>query len=269
MPRIGIAEWSDRYEVSSDGRPLKPGDATRKKARLDYIRLPVKADKWGPGWRKMLILSQEANIDPAAVFGVFCKLLEFAGAGQAGERGVVRNEHGSCATVAEFALLAGFPEPSTAVAIRILSEIRWVFVDDAVDSGDILAENRERPRASRKTASLQERNETRTKRNTNERLAENREPLSDAARDSSSSRLVHFGCPRLRAILGPAMKGRADATVVADIERQVGGLGQDRIADVERQAAKIMGGRSRNPLAVFVAAMKEQGYYRPEKVGDV
>jgi len=59
------------------------------------------------------------------------------------------------------------------------------------------------------------------------------------------------------------MKGRADATVVADIERQVGGLGPDRIADVERQAVKIMGGKSRNPLAVFVAAMKEQGYYRP------
>ncbi len=283
MQRIGITEWAERYEVSNDGRPLTSGGIPRK-AALDYIRLPVKADKWGPGWRRMMRLSRDAGLDPATTFGVFCKLLEFAGAGLAGSRGFVRNDAGTSANPREFAELAGFDPSVVEAAIRILSEIRWIFVEDEVclaatecpKTSDKPARTRENPRepAPTRDASRTKRNET--KHNTNERLAgirENpreapgtREPDSDAALDSPSprsSRLVNFGCPGLRAILGSAVKGKADAKVVADIERQVGGLGPDRIADVERQAVKIMGGKSRNPLAVFVAAMKEQGYYRP------
>jgi len=280
MQRIGITEWAERYEVSNDGRPLTSGGIPRK-AALDYIRLPVKADKWGPGWRRMMRLSRDAGLDPATTFGVFCKLLEFAGAGLAGSRGFVRNDAGTSANPREFAELAGFDPSVVEAAIRILSEIRWIFVEDEVclaatecpKTSDKPARTRENPRepAPTRDASRTKRNET--KHNTNERLAgirENpreapgtREPDSDAARDSSSSRLVHFGCPRLRAILGSAMKGRADATVVADIERQVGRLGADAVADVERQAEKIMAQKGCNHLAVFVAAMKEQGYYRP------
>ena len=271
MVRIGITEWDERYEVSSDGRPLgKTGQ--RRRASLEYIRLPVKADKWGPGWRKMMRLSREAGLDPATTFGVFCKLLEFAGAGLAGSRGFARNEAGTSANPREFAELAGFDPDVAEAAILILSEIGWIFIEKESAESDALADNRENPREPARTreASRTKRNET--KRNETERLAVDREPNSGAALDSlspRSSRLVNFGCPSLRSILGPTMKGKADIKVVADIERQVGGLGPDRIAEVERQAVKIMDGGSRNPLAVFVAAMKEQGYYRPRKAGGI
>ena len=276
MGHIAITDWERRYEVNQKGSPAKPGESLRQNP-LDYYRSKVFGRAHSEGWRLICALAKGRALEG---FGLFHKLLEIAADEPRGLRGTIRGRNHEPASIEEIAFAIGVPIDRVRFCVGVLLEAGWIVEIDPA-SGN--SRNSRRPHAHlwglRENPEPSERNETRTKQNETERNETEasrkiREGGSDAALDSPSPRssrlaTVNFGCPGLRTILGPAMKGKADAKVVADIERQIGGLGPDRITEVERQAEKIMGGGGRNPLAVFVAAMKEQGYYRPRKAGDV
>ena len=122
---IRIAEWDARYEVNERNHEWKPGDKKRK-APLHYIRSTCRGRDQGVGYRYLLAVA--GDLAPA-VFGVFHKLLEIAGA-EPGDRrdGTIRNQHGQPASVEDLAFIMGFPLEIVARSIEVLCDSRlgWV-----------------------------------------------------------------------------------------------------------------------------------------------
>lgn len=85
---IEIAEWLERYEVSSKGREPKPDDELRA-GSLQFIRLKVYGHTQSTGYRRLKSVSGDRTME---VFGYFCKFLEIAGNQKRGQRGVLLNE---------------------------------------------------------------------------------------------------------------------------------------------------------------------------------
>jgi len=111
-----ITEWDERYEVSSDNRPLKPGQA-RRVSRLEYVRLPVFGEKLGKGWRRMWRLAGKR--EALQVFGVFCKLLEIAADKCADERGLVPGPD-------DVADILEVPVQQVVTAFQVLENVSWI-----------------------------------------------------------------------------------------------------------------------------------------------
>lgn len=117
MPRYVIAEWNSRYEVSTKGREWSDGE-TKRRGPLEYIRLKVHGHSQGLGWRRLLAV---AGKDSAAVFGIFCKLLELAADSERENRGYLEDSE---TTPLSFVL--GLPEPQVKLALDVCCQLGWI-----------------------------------------------------------------------------------------------------------------------------------------------
>lgn len=119
-----IAEWNERYEVSSKGREPKPGEDLRA-GPLQYIRLKVYGHSQGTGYRRM---KSTAGAKAMEVFGIFCKFLEISGNQPKGMRGTLLNENDEPATIPDLAFILDVPEKQIENALNVLcsENVGWL-----------------------------------------------------------------------------------------------------------------------------------------------
>ena len=121
---FSIAEWNERYEVSSKGREPKLGDELRA-GPLQYVRLKVYGHSQGTGYRRM---KTAAGTKAMEVFGIFCKFLEISGNQPRGKRGVLLNENDQPASIDDLAFILDIPVKQVENAINVLcmENVGWL-----------------------------------------------------------------------------------------------------------------------------------------------
>jgi len=121
---IRVAEWNERYEVTTKGAEARPGDELRA-GPLRYIRNKVHGYHLGPGMRT---LKQLAGLRAMEVYGIFQKCLEIAGAHRKGQRGQLLNHHGNPATEHDLAFIFDVPieQIEHALAILVDPKLGWL-----------------------------------------------------------------------------------------------------------------------------------------------
>ncbi len=129
---LSIAEWAERYEVSSKNREAKPGDTLRT-GPLRYIRLKVHGRQQGTGMRKLTILAGDKKME---VFGIFAKLLEVAGDSRQEDRGKLLDDDGNPADAKALAFIIDVPEKQMVNALSVLTnqKLGWIIDTNSIDT---------------------------------------------------------------------------------------------------------------------------------------
>jgi hypothetical protein len=133
---LRVNNW-DQYETNDKGGMWQEGQSLRA-LPFQYVRLRVNGSCWSEGFRDFLEYSGEFG---AANFGVFCKLLELAGAQEAQDRGWIIDRHGNPADAVSISKMSGFTVEDVSIALETLTSpevawMKWELRDAPGDSGD-------------------------------------------------------------------------------------------------------------------------------------
>lgn len=120
-----IVEWDRRYEVDGSGRAWA-ADKPKRQSRLTFVRWPAWGFDRGEGYAEMLRAAKPDRA--AAVFGLFAKLLEVAGANTAEKRGWIISSNDEALDPARIAAKLGWDVAGVRQDLETLCRIRWVEV---------------------------------------------------------------------------------------------------------------------------------------------
>lgn len=271
-----INEWIERYEVNTHGRTLAKDDDKLRVMPLEYVRLRVHGHEQGTGYRRLLITAKTKAME---VFGIFCKLLEIA-ANQPRDlrNGFIRNEKGNAATLEEIAFILGVTNSQVKKAMEILCKIGWLCVKDSVE----VVKNEENctpadpsgPTCTNERAPyITKRNETNT--NTKRIRNETLNPTEDNGTQDFDDSIKNQSSPstslRLYEVITQLIKPKSKSDVTAfrnftqwaneqTITGRFNGDLPNRIFAIAKESV-----HARCPPAAFMAAVKDELGYRPQK----